>query len=166
MRRNVLLLALLLSGFSACTRSDEAAKSVELKIHALYAAQDYIYGQEVDTALFSADVVQRIQEVRQTTAEDRERISKSEYPTDKPLLLEGAVFSSLYDGFTSYSIAEVEVGEKTARVVVDFEYGSTPPERWKDTVLLVMEDGWKVDNVRFDPKYGGAKDLKSKLKLP
>jgi hypothetical protein len=138
---------------------------VELKIHALYAAQDYIYGQEVDTALFSADVVRRIQEVRQTTAEDRERISKSEYPSDKPLLLEGAVFSSLYDGFTSYSIAEVEFGENVATVVVDFEYASTPPEVWRDTVVLVMEKGWKVDNVRFDPRYGGAKDLKSRLKI-
>lgn len=164
--KRILALSFLLFGLMACTRSKEAAETLELKIHALYAGQDYIYGQEVDTALFSTDVVQRIQEVRQTTAEDRERISKSEYPTDKPLLLEGAVFSSLYDGFTSYSIAEVEVGEKTAWVVVDFEYGSTPPERWKDTLLLVMENGWKVDNVRFDPKYGGVKDLKSKLKLP
>jgi hypothetical protein len=163
--KRILALSFLLFGLMACNRSEESAKAVELKIHDLYSAQDYIYGEEVDSLLFSEDIVRRIWNVRETTEADRERISKSEYPTDKPLLLEGAVFSSLYDGFTSYSIAEVEMGEKTARVVVDFEYGSTPPERWKDTVLLVDENGWKVDNVRFDPKYGGAKDLKSKLKL-
>jgi hypothetical protein len=163
--KRILALSFLLFSLMACTRSEEAAKAVEHKIHDLYSARDYIYGEEVDSLLFSEDIVRRIWSVRETTEADRVRISKSEYPTDKPLLLEGAVFSSLYDGFTSFSIAEVEVVEKTARVVVDFEYGSTPPERWKDTVLLVDEHGWKVDNVRFDPKYGGAKDLKSKVKL-
>ncbi|WP_121487954.1 hypothetical protein [Chryseobacterium sp. 7] len=91
-------------------------------------------------------------------------MKKSDHPDEKPLIFEGAMFSSLYEGFTNYTIKSVKVQDKMAEALVTFEYNMAEPKvTWMDTVHLTnTEKGWRIDNVIFD-KIGNSKDLKARL---
>ena len=89
----------------------------------------------------------------------------ADHPDEKPPFVDGDLFSSLFEGATSFEIG-VPVSQKDGRehVPVNFSYSEagTPAERWTDTAVLVREDGaWKLDDV----EYGGAWDFASKGRL-
>ena len=118
---------------------------------------------EFDTSIFSNELVRAIKQANQITQLDRERIQRSEFPTDKPILVEGAVFSSLLDGFTRYKVRKIEVQTPYATVLVDLEYDANPKEAWTDEVILIYENGWKINNIIFSEDYSFYKDLRAKL---
>ncbi len=87
-------------------------------------------------------------------------------PDDKPPLIEGDLFSSLFEGPTSFEVGVATPGDKVARVPVHFTYvdpsDKAHPFKWSDTLVLVKENGkWLVD----DAEYGGTWDFASKGKL-
>jgi hypothetical protein len=47
-----------------------------------------------------------------TSKADIEKVKKSDHPDEKPMIFEGALFSSLYEGFTSYKIKSVTIHGK------------------------------------------------------
>jgi hypothetical protein len=167
---------------SGCMKTETPAENasaqtqIRQKIADLYTkhgkSSDSIYSQAIGTDLFSADLENLLQQVLEVSKADQERIAKSEYPTDKPAILEGSVFSSLYEGPTGYSIQSIEMAESVkplgtqATVRVAMENTSvSPPITWTDSVHLVnvFDSGWRVSNISFAPEMADAPDLVSNL---
>ncbi|MGE8536325.1 MAG: hypothetical protein ACN6OJ_17180 [Chryseobacterium sp.] len=127
-------------------------------------SNEAIYNQPIPDSLFSPGLKKVLDEAIHASKADIEKVKKSDHPDEKPLIFEGAIFSSHYEGFTGYKIKSVKIQDKTAEVLIAFEYNSSiPKETWMDTVHLInTEKGWRIDNVTFD-KIGNSKDLKARL---
>jgi hypothetical protein len=94
-----------------------------------------------------------------------ESIKKSDHPTDKPEIIEGDIFSSLYEGVTDVKIKDIVIADNQARVITIFSnnhYKLT----WEEELLMIKTTSWKLDNVIYNPKNysGGAKDLQELIK--
>jgi hypothetical protein len=90
------------------------------------------------------------------------RVKASEFPNDKPLILEGEIFAGLYEGFTGHEIAGESISDGQAVVQVRFRNDHYNVS-WTDEVVLVDEDGWKLDNVRYTQKLAGLLSLRDVL---
>ena len=106
-----------------------------------------------DTSLLSKQLSHLIARAKEVEELDLERVRNSEYPTDKPLLIEGEIFTSIYEGYTSLKVEKVEVENTSARAVVNFT-NEGYKLNWSDTLLLTNENGWKLDDVKYN-KDGG-----------
>jgi hypothetical protein len=78
-------------------------------------------------------------------------VAVSDFPTDKPLMLEGAIFTPYSEGYSRLiSIENIRKERNTYRADVRLIYESEEPLVWTDTAVVVLEDGrWKVDDVLF-----------------
>lgn len=156
------LFSLLLLVFS-CSSDEQSKKEISNTISELYQKDWSIY-DSIPRNLISTDLMNKIESVRKITKEDEERIAKSASPTDKPILLEGSIFSSLYEGYTKFSIQQIFIKDGQAEAVIDFENNTVKPvEKWTDTIILKNEKGWKIDQVLYSKKYSDSKDLTEKL---
>ena len=77
-----------------------------------------------------------------------------------PPILEGDIFSSLFEGASAWKVGPCQTSARTARCSVGLSYSppaSSPkakPANWTDTVLLVnTPQGWKVDDVVYDAGF-------------
>ncbi|KPH14460.1 hypothetical protein [Chryseobacterium sp. ERMR1:04] len=165
-----------------CKRNEEHPKipraDVEItqKINTLYKtygkSSDAIYNQSIPKFLFSHELEETFQEAIDSSKADIEKVKNSDHPTDKPLLMEGSVFTSLYEGYTSYTIKSIDVKESTqplgaaADVIIDFENSQVSPKiTWTDKIHLVnpYHAGWRIDNITFSENLTGENNLKSSL---
>jgi hypothetical protein len=85
---------------------------------------------------------------------------------DSPPLIEGDLFSSLFEGATSVSVGPctADTNARTGKCVVALAYADarSAPTNWSDTLLLVWTSGgWKVDDI----VYGGNWAFGNKGKL-
>ncbi|WP_333661660.1 hypothetical protein [Chishuiella changwenlii] len=133
-----------------------------------------IYSKPIIKDLFNTDLEKDLNKVKEITEINRKKIENSANPTDKPFILEGATFTSLYEGYTSYKIKGIEYTENVnpvgsaALVTVQLENSKvTPQAAWMDTIYFVkpLNNGWKIDNIVFDNKLSGVKDLKTNLNI-
>jgi len=86
-------------------------------------------------------------------------------PNEKPPFTDGDLFSSLFEGPTSFQVAAVEsIGPDAWRVPVTLEHApaGTPPTRWTDTLLVRTEAGRRVIH---DVRFGGTWDFASRGSL-
>ncbi|MDQ1096320.1 MULTISPECIES: hypothetical protein [Chryseobacterium] len=159
-------------------RKPEAANAkaeISRKVNQLYtlygkAGKD-IYSHPVPGDLFTSELNRMLDQSLEISKIDTERVKKSLHPEDKPLLLEGSVFTGLYEGFTAYHIQSIDVSESipsvyTAKVKVEIENSAVSPKvQWTDTVLLTdgPDTEWKIDNINFD-SIGSTSDLKTELR--
>jgi len=79
-----------------------------------------------------------------------------------PPMLEGDIFSSLFEGATSWKVGACHVDGAIARCAVALSYAPPPtqnakapkPANWTDTVVLAQTpQGWKVDDVIYDAGF-------------
>ena len=79
-----------------------------------------------------------------------------------PPMLEGDIFSSLFEGATAWKVGACQSDAKSARCPVVLSYAPpvTPnakapkPANWNDTVVVVnTPQGWKVDDVIYDAGF-------------
>src|SRR6478609_1364387 len=79
-----------------------------------------------------------------------------------PPMLEGDIFSSLFEGATAWKAGACQADPKSARCPVALSYAPAPsptskaqkPANWHDTVVLVnTPQGWKVDDVVYDAGF-------------
>jgi len=106
-------------------------------------------------------------------ADEAEETYAEKTHNESPPLIEGDLFTSNFEGTTSYSLGACDVKQQTASCTVDLIYvddqpreaqATAPPEplHWQDTVYLVKTSGgWKVDNIG----YGGTWDFGNHGKL-
>jgi hypothetical protein len=93
-----------------------------------------------------------------------------------PPMLEGDIFSSLFEGATGWKAGACQADAKIARCPVALTYSPAPspnnrapkPASWHDTVVLVnTPQGWKVDDVVYDAgfAFGNTGRLSSMLQM-
>jgi len=81
----------------------------------------------------------------------RQNAYKQAHPDDKPPLVEGDLFSSLFEGVDVVTPAGTEVIADGARVDLSMRFGEGDDAmRWKDTVLLAREqDSWCIADIEY-----------------
>ena len=81
----------------------------------------------------------------------RQKLYIDENPDDKPPMVEGDLFSSLFEGTDVVTPAGTEVQGDTARVTLSMRFGEGDgAARWKDTVLLAKDQGsWCIADVEY-----------------
>lgn len=93
-----------------------------------------------------------------------------------PPMLEGDIFSSLFEGATAWKVGACQTDGKTARCPVALIYSppTTPnakapkPASWNDVVALMnTPQGWKVDDVIYDAgfAFGNTGRLSAMLQM-
>lgn len=159
--RSLLGLAVVLT-FTACGRPPEPPPP-SAPPTASNAAKQFFQGyrgdyRQADQVFLSRALVAALQSAAEGEKESATRINASEFPTDKPLLLEGEIFTGLYEGFTSFEVGPE--GVKDGQTVVEVRFRNEPYNvTWTDEVVLVDEDGWKIDDVRYSGKKAGLLGL-------
>ncbi|MGN7757357.1 hypothetical protein ACTJIV_07745 [Chryseobacterium sp. 22532] len=161
---------------AACKNNGSRANSAEetsviQKANELYrlygGSNDALYNKPFSDSLFSPELKRTLEEALNASKADIEKVKHSDHPDEKPLLFEGAVFSSLYEGYNSYKIKSVVINPSgtSADAAVTFEYMMSQPKViWTDKVHLIKSgQEWKIDNISFD-SIANSKDLKASLK--
>lgn len=123
-------------------------------IYAVYSKPNVYDQLGADTTLLSKQLSGLIVIAKEVEALDLQRVRNSEYPIDKPLLIEGEIFTSIYEGYTSLKVDEVEEENNSAKAIVNFT-NEGYKLNWIDTLLLTNENGWKLDDVKYN-KDGGS----------
>jgi hypothetical protein len=86
---------------------------------------------------------------------------KTKFPDEKPPLIEGDLFSSLFEGFTSFEIIETKINHDKAEVTVKFRYTDpkqkSDAELWNDRYRLIKYKSiWLIDDVEYMGKWDFA----------
>ncbi len=88
---------------------------------------------------------------------------------DSPPLIEGDIFSSLFEGPTAWKVGACSGDAKTARCSVSLtrQDPGQKPASWTDTLLLSNQGGWKVDDLAYDANFafGNTGTLDEMLKM-
>jgi hypothetical protein len=154
---------LLLIFYSCSTNSKQEIRKVTDSFYKNYKG-DF---RTSEKALLSIDLIGKIDTAILKEKKEVQKMAASAYPTDKPDMIEGDVFTSLYDGYTSYKIGDIKLEQNKAIVLVGFIYKEKNPKykdiQWMDEVVLVKEHGWKIDNVLFKGHSSSISNLKEVL---
>ena len=89
---------------------------------------------------------------------------------NSPPLIEGDLFSSLFEGVSSYSLGACTGDGKKARCTASLTHTEPKqkPVSWNDTLLLVnTPSGWKVDDIAYAAgfSFGNSGNLTDTLKF-
>jgi hypothetical protein len=104
---------------------------------------------EVDQSALSTELSSLLQQTLEAEKNDAIATKNGPFPTDKPLLIEGDIFSSLYEGRTNATVQSITIDEQKAKAVLALE-NKPYNTQWTDTVLLVNENKvWKIDDVIY-----------------
>jgi hypothetical protein len=147
--------------FQSCTFNQDA----EVKSKATYFLQqesktDF---RELDKSLFSKELANLIVATIKKEGAEEVKVKNSDFPTDKPLMIEGDIFTSLYEGQNTFEIKKIETRDNKSIVTVQFS-NTTYKESWQDQLVLLKEGTWKVDNVIFIGNETEVKSTKDALK--
>ncbi len=79
---------------------------------------------------------------------------RSQFPDDKPPMVDGDLFSSLFEGATGFTVGAVSKAGDTASVSINYVYaepdGGRVMQAWSDQVWLVrVGDLWLVDDIEY-----------------
>ncbi|KMQ65013.1 hypothetical protein ACM46_12515 [Chryseobacterium angstadtii] len=151
--------------------SESAEKEITQKVNQLYTEYDgrktSIYNQSFSDSLFSPELKKTLEEAIDASEADIEKVKKSAHPDEKPMLIEGDLFSSVFEGYTGYKVKSVTIDPSgtSADATIALENTMSPPKiTWTDKVQFIKSDqGWKIDNIQFD-SIANEKDLKTSLK--
>ena len=155
-----LMLGLMLLAITSCTSSED--KQIEQAVDGFLKTYNRDFRVAPRSGL-TASLTTLLDRTAAAEKADRERVSKSDHPTDKPHLIEGEIFTSLYEGYDKYKLAGVIRKGDAYLVPVNFS-NTTYKVDWQDTFVLKKEQGWKIDNVLFNGKnkprtYTGTCDM-------
>ena len=88
---------------------------------------------------------------------------------DSPPLMEGDIFSSLFEGPTQFQLGACRGDDKTQRCAISLsrQDPGKAPVRWSDTLVLANNGGWKVDDIAYDANFafGNTGTLTQMLKM-
>ena len=159
--KRVLFPITILLMMGAC--SQKPAESPADVVQKIFSAPNPFRNEKLDSSLFSKDLYQLITQSKDTEQKSRETIRMSKAPTDKPLLIEGEVFASVYEGYSSFKVLNTELVKDTALLSVEFSNQSYQ-QVWTDKIRLISVGGsWKLDNVIYS-KASSQPDLQQLLR--
>jgi hypothetical protein len=85
------------------------------------------------------------------------------HPDEKPAFADGDLFTSLFEGPSSFTVGADSTAGAEHRISVHFTYeGATPPTVWNDQVVVRSENGRFVVG---DVLYGGSWDFANRGSL-
>ena len=147
---------------SACKGSKDQ-KEISGVINEFYAKgriADYRY---VNQQHLSSGLLQLIAAAAKKQTADSARL-KAIGSTDKPLMIEGDIFTSLLEGNTSQEIKGITIGDQASKATVEFVNNNYPQYKWCDSVLLIKEAGvWKIDDILYTKGKGAGKGTRDVL---
>jgi hypothetical protein len=86
-----------------------------------------------------------------------------------PPLIEGDIFSSLFEGPTAFKLGACRGDDKIQRCAVALtrQNPGQKPVSWTDTLVLANSGGWKVDDIAYDANFafGNTGTLSEMLKM-
>lgn len=154
-------LACLLILFASCGSRQEA--EIIKTIEGFYSGFDGNF-RTADTSMISKELQNLISKAIEKEIYEAKKMKESDYPTDKPMMIEGDVFTSLYEGQDSVSIEEISLEGQVAHVKVMFQ-NTAYNHKWSDQIILIKENHkWKIDNVVYEEQRQDIPDLQSNLK--
>jgi hypothetical protein len=172
---------LLLAMTAPCAAQAPAAGDPAAAANAFYAVYGPLVGKGggiPDTAArlrFAPVLSPRLnKQFADAAAAQRRLTAKVKYAV--PPLLEGDVFSSLFEGATAWKVGACQITGTTAHCPVQLSHaapvaaGRAParPANWRDTLVLTGGPGaWKVDDVIYDAgfAFGNTGRLSSMLAM-
>ncbi len=164
--RPAILLALALTAFAGRAVADDAA--------ALRAAAENFYGvyktfhpsdgipDDAGLARYRPVLSPRLGALLGEAGEAQKRYAAAN--KESPPLIEGDLFTSLFEGATEVTVGACTAGGPTGRCTATLSYAppGSAPTRWTDTVYLAnTPEGWRVDDIG----YGGTWDFGNKGRL-
>lgn len=160
MKINLKIAVILLSAsfiflFTNCNSSSD--KEIKNAVTTFFKIQKDF--RSIDKNVMTKDLSELIEKTVAIELKDVERIKKSEFPTDKPMCIEGDIFSSLYEGQDSLKIIDIKTEGNKATVSVEFT-NTQFKQSWEDKVILIKDGDWKIDNVIFKPGNMETKSTK------
>lgn len=153
--------------FTSCKKNETHSKSLEInaeiikKTNELYAWDTSNRAFPLPKNLFLPELEKLLNESMEITNADEERIKKSNYPTDMPMMIVGYFMTGLQDFQTGFKIKKITVHGNTAKVFTEFYYDNDPKSTQKIKILLTNENGWKVKNIIYNK--GTNSSLKNTL---
>jgi hypothetical protein len=88
---------------------------------------------------------------------------------DSPPLIEGDIFSSLFEGPTAFKVGVCQGDASVQRcaVALSRQDPGQKPVAWTDTLVLANSGGWKVDDIAYDANFafGNTGTLSEMLKM-
>lgn len=165
--KKINIIALIFTGITiitACTNSIKNQKQeIEKTINILYSKE--LNYRNIDTTLISNTLITLFEKAKQKEQTSIETIKNSDYPTDKPEIIEGDIFSSFFEGTTQVKIKDIVIADHQARIIVEFS-NSYYNEIWDEEILMIKTTSWKLDNVIYNTKKheNSQKDLQAVIK--
>jgi len=171
------LLALLLLATLPAFAADDPASAVSA-FYAVYGSQRAQGGGIPDATgrlRYAAVLSPRLNKQLKDAATAQARLT-AKTKNALPPLLEGDIFSSLFEGASAWKIGPCQGDAQTARCPVALSYVAAPapnqkptkPANWNDTVQVVnTPQGWKVDDVTYDAgfAFGNTGKLSDMLEM-
>lgn len=87
---------------------------------------------------------------------DKAQVRFSRKIKNSPPLIEGDLFTSLFEGATQWTLRSCTIRGKEARCLVDFVHAgaNTKPTGWTDTLILVNTgQGWRLDDIAYGGRF-------------
>jgi len=146
---------------AGCSSNQEV--EIKIGVERFYSGYDGNF-RTVDTTMISEKLAGLIRNAIEKEIFEAKKMKESEYPNDKPIMIEGDVFTSFYEGQDSASVEEISLKKQIANVKVLFQ-NSAYNQSWSDRIILVEENKrWRIDNIIYEGQEQGIADLQSNLK--
>ena len=145
---NLVIIAVVLL-LSSCINLDNQKKDVDATITSFYSkpTQDH---NKVDTTLLTKGLVVLLNKAIEKEYNSAEAMTRGDVPPGKPDLIEGDIFTSLYEGSSGpVRIDKLDFQGDSAIATVSFTNNLQKVAGWKDKIVLKKEGNWKIDNVIF-----------------
>lgn len=149
--KNLFFCLSILFFFSSCSKNNTSAETeISSKIEAVYKSTAIS-----SKNLFSSDLQNLLDEANKAADADAEKVRKSDHPTDKPAMVESFIFTGVPD-VTKQKVKKITITGNTAEAIVEIKTneekidGKTYPATiWENTIQLINDKGWKIDNIIF-----------------
>lgn len=104
---------------------------------------------EAKTSLLSRELASLVQKAKAEEEWSSECVRNSKYPTDKPKIIEGDIYTRSWERHTRMDVSHISSDANSGQVYVKFYSDDyTPVIPWFGFVSLIREHGqWKIDDI-------------------
>ena len=158
MRTRIALL-LVVAALGGCMQKSDSPQAVAQRFYDFYLAEQMNNGlPTIEQCRQMTPLLSRaMQDAFGKARREQDKFS-TEHPGEKPPFVDGDLFTSLFEGATSYRIAKIDTDNTHADVIVALKYSDPKGHdvEWTDRLVLVQEnEHWVVE----DLEYGGNWDF-------